>query len=88
MSVLRAVVSIFPTGEEGPVERRPPQGKTLGVSDTFNIQEKRYLLSWVNEQARKFGLKTVKPRQNQRQKSKLFFIDPAAARSGTTLVGC
>ena len=24
----------------------PPQGKTLGVSDTFNIQEKRFLLSW------------------------------------------
>jgi len=35
----------------------------------------------LEEQARKFGLKTVKPSKNQRQNRKLFFIDPAAARS-------
>ena len=64
----------------------PPQGETLGALDTFNIQEKRYCFLGLNEQARKFGLKTVKPRQNQRQNRKLFFIDPAAARSGTTPV--
>ena len=64
----------------------PPQGETLGALDTFNIQEKRYCFLGLNEQARKFGLKTVKPRQNQRQNRKLFFIDPVAARSGTTPV--
>ena len=64
----------------------PPQGETLGALDTFNIQEKRFCFLGLNEQARKFGLKTVKPRQNQRQNRKLFFIDPAAARSGTTPV--
>ena len=64
----------------------PPQGETLGTWDTFNIQEKRYCFLGLNEQARKFGLKTVKPRQNQRQNRKLFFIDPAAARSGITPV--
>ena len=64
----------------------PPQGETLGALDTFNIQEKRYCFLGLNEQARKFGLKTVKPRQNQRQNRKLFFIDPAAARSRTTPV--
>ena len=41
----------------------PPQGETLGALDTFNIQEKRYCFLGLNEQARKFGLKTVKPRQ-------------------------
>ena len=64
----------------------PRQGETLGALDTFNIQEKRYCFLGLNEQARKFGLKTVKPRQNQRQNRTLFFIDPAAARSGTTPV--
>ena len=64
----------------------PPQGETLGASDTFNIQEKRYWFLGLNEQARKFGLKTIKNRQNERRNRKLFFIDPAAARYGTTPV--
>ena len=38
-------------------------------------------LAFSDERARKFGLKTAKPRQNQRQNRNLFFIDPAAARS-------
>ena len=84
MSVLKAVVSIFPTAEKGQ-SKDHPQGETLGTLDTFNIQEKRYCFLGLNEQARKFGLKTVKPRQNQRQNRKLFLID-AAARSGTTPV--
>ena len=44
--------------------------------------------SGLNEQARKFSLKSVKPCQNQGQNRKLFYIDPAAARSGTTPVAC
>ena len=85
MSVLKAVVSIFPTGEKRP-SKDPPQGETLRALDTYNSQEKRYGFLGLNEQASKFGLKTVKPRQNQRQNRTLFFIDPAAARSGTTPV--
>ena len=69
------------------MESPPPQVVTLGVSDTFNIQEKSYGFLGLNEQARKFGLTTLKPRQNQRQNRKLFFIDPATATSGTTLDG-
>ena len=86
MPVMKAVVSIFTTGDKRPIERPPPQGVTLGVSDTFNIQEKSYGFLGLNKQARKFGLKTVKPHQNQRQNRKIFFIDPATARSGTTPV--
>ena len=44
--------------------------------------------SSLNEQARKFSLQSVKPRQNPRQNRKLFYIDPAAARSETTPVAC
>ena len=44
--------------------------------------------SGLNEQAGKFSLKSVKPRQNPRQNRKLFYIDPVAARSGTTSVAC
>ena len=87
MSVMKAVVSIFTTGDKRSIERpATPQGVTLGVSDTFNIQEKSYGFLGLNEQARNFGPTTVKPRQNQRQNRKLFFIDPATARSGTTSV--
>ena len=59
---------------------------TLAALDTFNIQEKRYWFLGLNEQARKFGLKTIKNRQNERRNRKLFFIDPATARYGTTPV--
>ena len=38
-------------------------------------------LTFSDKRARKFGLKTVKPRQNQRQNRNLFLIDPAAAGS-------
>ena len=62
--------------------------KTLGVLDTFNIKKKVIDFLGLNEQARKFSLKSVKPRQNQRQNRKLFYIDPAAARPGTTPVAC
>ena len=52
------------------------------------FQEKRFKkniidLLGLDEQARKFGLKFVKPRKNQLQNRKLFFINPAAARSIT-----
>ena len=92
---MKAVVSIFPTGDKRPIESPlaptlpappSPQGVTLGASDTFNIHEKRYGFLGLNEQDRKFGLKIVKPRQNQRQNRKWFFIDLAAARSETTPV--
>ena len=86
MSVLKAVISNFQWVKKRPIPPPPRQGETLGASDTFNIQEKRYWFLGLNEQARKFGLKTIKNRQNERRNRKLFFIDPAAARCGTTPV--
>ena len=79
---LKAVISNFQWVKKRPVP--PPQGETLGASDTFNIQEKRYWFLGLNE--RKFGLKTIKNPQNQRRNRKLFFIDLATARYGTTPV--
>ena len=70
--------------KKGQSKDRPPR-VTLAALDTFNIQE-RYWFLGLNEQARKFGLKTIKNRQNERRNRKLFFIDPAAARYGTTPV--
>ena len=48
MSVLKAVISNFQWVKKRPIER-PPQGETLGASDTFNIQEKRYWFLGLNE---------------------------------------
>ena len=67
-------------------QSKDPPRVTLAALDTFNIQEKRYWFLGLNEQARKFGLKTIKNRQNERRNRKLFFIYPAAARYGTTPV--
>ena len=55
MSVLKAVISNFQRvkkkSQSNPPPPSPQQSETLGASDTFNIQEKRYWFLGLNEEA-------------------------------------
>ena len=84
MSVLKAVVSFYRTGEERPIERYKARLKVQEEHRTLStLKKKKNVIDFLglNEQARKFGLGSfdfkLPPRQNQRQNRKLFFIDPA-----------
>ena len=90
VSRLKAVISNFQWVKKSPIERPPPplppQGETLGASDTFNIQEKTLLVSWPKRVSREVRSKNYKESSKSAAKQKLFFIDPATARYGTTPV--
>ena len=83
MSVLKAVVSFYRTGEERPIERYKARLKVQEEHRTLSTLKKKNVIDFLghNEQARKFGLGSfdlkLPPRQNKRQNRKLFFIDPA-----------
>ena len=49
VSRLKAVISNFQWVKKRPIPPPPQQGETLGASDTFNIQEKRYWFLGLNE---------------------------------------
>ena len=85
MSVLKVVVSIFPTGEKRPIERPPARRDTRSIGH-FQHSRKTLLFSWSKRASQEVWSKNCKASPNQRQNRKLFFIDPAAARSGTTPV--
>ena len=85
VSRLKAVISNFQWVKKRPIERPPTRRDTRSIGH-FQHSRKTLLVSWPKRVSQEVRSKNYKESSKSAEKQKLFFIDPATARYGTTPV--